>query len=93
MTAFVILSVARAVGTEIVRSDTSSQVASAVFTVLQRHLAVAQPVLVPSQEAGDDTVFVTVEVADMQQAHRVAVSLRSISGVLSAFAKPAEGLP
>ena len=60
-----------------------------VERLLREHHAQALP-----ETAGDDPLTpLTIAIADMSRAERLAAALRALEGVAAAYAKPGEELP
>lgn len=88
MPAYVVVQVAGAHGKESSSANEAALKSKEVERVLASHNAVVVPT--PELIKGQASPFATVEVSDIEEAHKLAHDLRELSGIEAAYAKPGE---
>lgn len=90
LSAYVVLQTGRRLADEL--AGRAGSVASRKLRgIIETHKGVVLPSTTPAERG--DSVFLTVEVQDLDRANKLASALRNMPGIEAAYAKPAEELP
>jgi hypothetical protein len=93
LTAYVVLKCAQRLADEVAGRAAASSASRKIRGIVEKHGGVVLPSTTPAGEERGDSVFTTVQVADMDRANKLARALRNMPGIEAAYAKPGEELP